>query len=91
MGRAPIAKISLTIPPTPVAAPSYGSMAEGWLCDSTLNTIAKPSPISTTPAFSSPGLTSNLGLSDMNILRSGFECLYPQCSLHRDPNKPSSR
>ena len=28
-GLAPIAKMSLTIPPTPVAAPSYGSIAEG--------------------------------------------------------------
>ena len=29
IGLAPIAKISLTIPPTPVAAPSNGSIAEG--------------------------------------------------------------
>ena len=29
IGRAPIVKTSLIIPPTPVAAPSYGSTAEG--------------------------------------------------------------
>ena len=27
IGRAPIAKMSRTMPPTPVAAPSYGSIA----------------------------------------------------------------
>ena len=51
-GRAPIAMMSRTMPPTPVAAPWYGSMYEGLLCDSTLNVTAQPSPISTTPAFS---------------------------------------
>ena len=29
------------IPPTPVAAPWYGSNAEGWLCDSILKQHAK--------------------------------------------------
>ncbi len=53
-GRAPMVKMSRTMPPTPVAAPSYGSTALGWLCDSTLNTAARPSPISMAPAFS-PG------------------------------------
>ena len=56
MGRAPIVKISLRIPPTPVAAPWKGSTAEGWLWDSILNANCSPSPISTTPAFS-PGPT----------------------------------
>ena len=54
IGRAPIVKMSRRIPPTPVAAPWYGSMKEGWLCDSILNATARPSPMSTTPAFS-PG------------------------------------
>ena len=54
MGYAPIAKMSRTMPPTPVAAPSYGSIAEGWLCDSTFITTAQPSPMSIAPAFSSP-------------------------------------
>ena len=36
IGRAPIAKMSRRIPPTPVAAPWKGSTALGWLCDSTL-------------------------------------------------------
>src|SRR3954469_5789843 len=45
---------SRRMPPTPVAAPWYGSMKLGWLCDSILKTAANPSPMSTTPAFS-PG------------------------------------
>lgn len=39
-GRAPIARMSRTMPPMPVAAPWYGSMYEGWLCDSTLKVTA---------------------------------------------------
>ena len=37
------------MPPTPVAAPWYGSTADGWLCDSILNATASPSPIEMTP------------------------------------------
>ena len=54
IGRAPIVKMSRMMPPTPVAAPWYGSMNDGWLCDSILKTAASPSPMSTAPAFS-PG------------------------------------
>ena len=39
-GRAPIARMSRTMPPTPVAAPWYGSTYDGWLCDSTLKVTA---------------------------------------------------
>jgi hypothetical protein len=53
-------KMSRMMPPTPVAAPWYGSTAEGWLCDSTLKTTARPSPMSSTPAFS-PGPTRTRG------------------------------
>ena len=56
-GRAPMVKMSRMIPPTPVAAPSKGSIALGWLCDSILKAIAQPSPTSMIPAFSSPALT----------------------------------
>ena len=45
IGRAPIVKMSRRMPPTPVAAPWYGSTALGWLCDSILNATASPSPI----------------------------------------------
>ncbi len=45
---------SRRMPPTPVAAPWYGSMKLGWLWLSILKMAASPSPISTTPAFS-PG------------------------------------
>src|SRR5690625_6800522 len=40
IGRAPIARMSRTIPPTPVAAPWYGPMFVGRLCDYTLNMIS---------------------------------------------------
>ena len=40
IGRAPIVRMSRTMPPTPVAAPWYGSTKLGWLCDSTLNVTA---------------------------------------------------
>jgi len=50
-------KMSRMMPPTPVAAPWYGSMNDGWLCDSILNAIASPSPMSMMPAFSSPAPT----------------------------------
>ena len=67
-GRAPMARMSRTMPPTPVAAPWYGSTYDGWLCDSILNVTAYPWPMSTTPAFSpmpasilpTPGLPSAL-------------------------------
>ncbi len=68
IGRAPIVKMSRRIPPTPVAAPWYGSMKEGWLCDSILKTTASPSPMSTTPAFS-PGPCSTRGPVVGNFLR----------------------
>ena len=44
-----MATMSRRIPPTPVAAPWNGSTADGWLCDSTLNATASPSPRSITP------------------------------------------
>ena len=40
------------MPPTPVAAPWYGSTYDGWLWLSILNVTAYPWPMSTTPAFS---------------------------------------
>ncbi len=39
-GRAPMVRMSRTMPPTPVAAPWCGSTYDGWLCDSTLNVTA---------------------------------------------------
>ena len=54
IGLAPIVKMSRRMPPTPVAAPWYGSMNEGWLWDSILKTATQPPPRSITPAFS-PG------------------------------------
>src|SRR5947208_14207369 len=80
-GRAPIVKISRMIPPTPVAAPWNGSIALGGLWLSILNAIAQPSPMSTTPAFSSPALTRMLGPVVGNLLSSCFAFLYDQWPL----------
>src|SRR3712207_2289745 len=77
------------MPPTPVAAPWNGSTADGWLCDSTLNAIASPSPTSTAPAFS-PGPMTTFGPSVGSGRRSFLECLYAQCSLHSSENIASS-
>ena len=60
-GRAPIVKMSRMMPPTPVAAPWNGSTALGWLWDSILKAMARPSPMSMMPAFSSPAPTRTLG------------------------------
>src|SRR5438552_1311714 len=85
VGRAPIAKTSRRMPPTPVAAPWNGSMAEGWLWLSTLNTQRSPPPRSTAPAFS-PGPTATEGPREGSRRRSFLECLYAPCSLHIAPN-----
>ena len=43
------------------------------------------------PAFSSPALVM-VNLEVDLILRNNFlVCLYPQCSLHKAPNNPSSK
>src|SRR5258706_3748903 len=89
IGRAPIAFPARMIPPTPVAAPWYGSMAEGWLCDSILKTTAQPSPMVTAPAFS-PGPCSTADPVDGRRRRSALELLYEQCSDQRTPSIPSS-
>src|SRR5271154_6392105 len=89
IGRAPIVNTSRRIPPTPGAAPWYGSIKLGWLCDSILNTATRPSPISTTPAFS-PGPCTTC----VPRVGSRFKCtredLYEQCSLHITLKIPSS-
>ena len=89
MGRAPIVKTSRRMPPTPVAAPWYGSTADGWLWLSILNATAHPSPTLITPAFS-PGPCSTYGASVGSVLSTGRECLYEQCSLHNALTMPSS-
>src|ERR1700735_5422222 len=89
MGRAPMVNTSRMMPPTPVAAPWYGSMKLGWLWLSILKTTAWPSPISTTPAFS-PGPQITLGPWVGNLDRWRREDLYEQCSLHITENTPSS-
>ena len=78
------------MPPTPVAAPWYGSTADGWLCDSILNATASPSPIEMTPAFS-PGPATTPSPAVGSVRSSGFELLYEQCSLHMTLNIASSR
>ena len=75
MGRAPMAKMSRTMPPTPVAAPSYGSIALGWLWDSTFITTTQPSPMSTAPAFSPPSSVSTCGAWVGKWRNRGLLCL----------------
>ena len=78
------------MPPTPVAAPWYGSTALGWLCDSILKATASPSPIRWTPAFS-PGPATTSSPPVGSVARSGRLLLYEQCSLHMTLNIASSR
>src|SRR5438093_11778593 len=85
VGRAPIAKTSRRIPPTPVAAPWNGSIADGWLWLSTLKTQSSPPPTSTAPAFS-PGPTATDAPREGSMRRSCLECLYAQCPLHLAPD-----
>ena len=82
-------KTSRRMPPTPVAAPWYGSMNDGWLWDSILKTTAWPSPMSTTPAFS-PGPWMTRGPVVGSSRRCTRDDLYEQCSLHITEKMPSS-
>src|SRR5438552_7417835 len=92
IGRAPMEKMSRRIPPTPVAAPWYGSTADGWLWLSMRMATAIPSPASITPAPSpSPGPTSTWGASPGRRARWTRDDLYEQCSLHITANIASSR
>ena len=85
-----MAKMSRRMPPTPVAAPWYGSTALGWLWDSILNTTARPSPMR-----DRAGVLARAG-EDVGAVRwaacasSGRELLYEQCSLHMTLNMASS-
>ena len=88
-GRAPIVKMSRRIPPTPVAAPWYGSTNDGWLWLSILKTAAQPSPTSIAPAFS-PGPCTTSSLFDGSFLRWMRDDLYEQCSDHITEKTPSS-
>src|SRR3954465_13092065 len=83
--------MSRRIPPTPVAAPWFGSPALGWLWDSILNATARPPPLETPPEFSprpppTPPADGPVG----SVARSGLELLYEQCSLHITLNMASS-
>src|SRR5579863_6735578 len=89
IGRAPIVNTSRRMPPTPVAAPWYGSINDGWLWLSILKTTASPSPMSTTPAFS-PGPQMTRGPSVGSVFSHTFDDLYEQCSLHIAEKTPSS-
>ena len=72
------------MPPTPVAAPWYGSTKLGWLCDSTLKVTAMSSETWMTPAFSPIPASSRSdgGAFSLNCLRWTLLDLYEQCSLH---------
>src|SRR5207253_11223883 len=53
----PVPSGSRITPPSPVLAPPYGSIADGWLCVSTLKQTLYLSSKRTTPALSSKTLT----------------------------------
>src|SRR5579862_4090467 len=52
--------------------------------------MAQPSPMSMTPAFSSPAFTSTRSPVVGNLRSSLREFLYEQCSLHITEKMPSS-
>src|SRR5260370_33774802 len=64
-------------------------MNEGWLWLSILKTIASPSPMPTTPAFS-PGPQMTRGPVVGSVFSQIFDDLYEQCSLHIAEKTPSS-
>src|SRR5436190_22486334 len=64
-------------------------MKEGWLCDSILKTAARPSPMSTAPAFS-PGPCRTRGPWVGRVRRWTRLDLYEQCSDHMTEKRPSS-
>ena len=64
-------------------------MKLGWLWLSILNTAARPSPISTTPAFS-PGPWMTQAPVVGSCFSQTREDLYEQCSDHITLNTPSS-
>ena len=80
--------MSRRMPPTPVAAPWYGSTADGWLWLSILNATARPSPIAITPACSPmPATTSSPFVG--SVLSSGPAALVravlaPHDAEHRE-------
>ncbi len=58
LAPSPVPSASRITPPSPVLAPPYGSIAEGWLCVSTLKQTSCSSSNRTTPALSLKTLTS---------------------------------
>src|SRR5271154_5947744 len=64
-------------------------MKDGWLWLSILNTTARPSPMSMTPAFS-PGPWITHGALVGSVGKWIFEDLYEQCSFHIAEKMPSS-
>src|SRR5437667_9330202 len=77
------------MPPIPVLAPPYGSIADGWLWLSMCRAYAWSSSNSTTPA-SPRSITYGAWTGKMNSLRTTFEDLYQQCSDHAWPRLCSS-
>ena len=64
-------------------------MKDGWLWDSILKTAARPSPMSTAPAFS-PGPCTTREPVVGSVFRWMRLLLYEQCSDHITEKSPSS-
>ena len=67
IGSAHTPRMSLMTPPTPVAAPPNGSMADGWLWVSTLAAMAWSSSNSIIPALSSKTEMHQAGFSSLVV------------------------
>ena len=65
-------------------------MKEGWLWDSILKTAARPSPMSTAPAFSPGPLHHARALGGQRLAGGCLLLLYEQCSDHMTEKRPSS-
>ena len=91
IGRAPMVKMSRRMPPTPVAAPWYGSTALGWLCDSILKATARPSPMLDDARVLARAGEHVAAGAWAGVRSQRRELLYEQCSLHMTLNMASSR
>ena len=91
IGRAPIVKMSRRMPPTPVAAPWYGSTALGMVVRLDLERDRQPvADRDHAGVLARPG-DDALARRSAASRSSGFELLYEQCSLHITLNIASSR
>src|SRR5262249_37149316 len=88
MGRAPspVPMTSRMHPPIPVAAPPYGSIADGWLCVSTFTPTAVLSSNALTPALSLNTDSVQSTPSAINSCVAAATVLLRRLSIVTDPS-----